>query len=619
MSATQCFAQAGQGANVDSAVVRFAGDSGDGIQVLGSRFGLANAFAGNDIVTFPDYPSEVRAPQGSTYGVSAYQIQFGARDIKTIGDMADVLVVFNPAALKTNLEMLRHGGLVIIDESGFTRRYLQKAGYESSPLEDGTLEGYRVLAIDITKQTMLAVADMGLSKKDSQRCKNFWALGLVFWLFHRKRATTVAWLEKKFAAKPDIARANIAALDAGHVYGEAVEAAHEIYPCDIPPVKMPPGQYRAVTGSEAAAWGLASAAELSGRQLVFASYPITPASTILQTLARLKDIGVITYQAEDEIAAICAAIGASYSGSLGATATSGPGMALKTEAIGLAVMAELPLVIVNSQRAGPSTGLPTKTEQSDLYQAVYGRNGDTPLPVLAACSPADCFDTALEAVRLAFKYMTPVILLMDGFLGNAAEPWRLPDMDALPRIKSGNGMEEINAFSRDPETLARAWATPGAAGLEHRIGGLERDYKTGNVSYDPANHQKMSQMRADKVRNIAFDVPALEVDQGEKGAELCVIGWGSTYGPISRAVGNMLAEGLSVAHIHLRHLFPFAYNQCELTSGFKHILVPEMNMGQLVTLMRDNNCPPATGLSKVTGRPFTVGELEMAIKEQLGV
>ncbi len=620
MPATQCFAQAGQGDAPDSAVVRFAGDSGDGIQVLGDQFSLTSAIAGNDISTFPDYPSEVRAPQGSTYGVSAFQIQFGGRNIKTIGDSADVLIAFNPAALKTNLDILKPGGLIIADQGSFTRRGLQKAGYETSPLDDGSLEGYRLLVINITKQTMAATAPFELSKKDKQRCKNFWGLGLIFWLFHRDRDTTTAWLGKKFARKPEIAKANIAALNAGHAYGENIEAAHELYSCNIPAAKMPPGEYRAITGSEAAAWGLAAAAELSKRPLVFSSYPITPATTILHHLARLKDLGIVTFQAEDEIAAMCSAIGSSYGGKLGATASSGPGIALKTEAIGLAVAAELPVVIINSQRAGPSTGLPTKTEQSDLYQAVYGRNGDTPLPVLAARSPADCFDAVIEAARIAQKYMTPVIMLMDGYLGNASEPWLIPDMDKLPDIsvKNWTDPEGFSPFMRDEHTLARAWAVPGTPGLEHRIGGLERDYETGDVSYDPENHQKMSQVRVDKIRTIAFDIPELEVDQGERDAELGVIGWGSTYGPISRAVSNMREKGASVAHVHLRHLYPFAYNQCDITNGFKRILVPEMNMGQLITLMQDNNCPHAEGLSKVTGRPFTVSELEEAIAARLG-
>ncbi len=620
MPATQCFAQHGQGGVPDSAVVRFAGDSGDGIQLLGDQFSLTSAIAGNAISTFPDYPSEVRAPQGSTYGVSAFQIQFGGRNIKTIGDSADVLIAFNPAALKTNLEILKPGGLIIADQGTFSKRGLKKAGYETSPLTDGSLEGYRLLAIDITKQTLAATAPFDLSKKDKQRCKNFWGLGLIFWLFHQKRATTTAWLDRKFAKKPEIARANIAALNAGHAYGENIEASHELYSCHIPAAEMPPGKYRAVTGSQAAAWGLAAASELSGRPLVFSSYPITPATTILHHLARLKDLGVITFQAEDEIAAMCAAIGTAFAGSLGATASSGPGIALKTEAIGLAVAAELPVVIINSQRAGPSTGLPTKTEQSDLYQAVYGRNGDTPLPVLAARSPADCFDVTIEAVRIALKYMTPVMMLMDGYLGNASEPWLIPDMNKLPDIsvKNCTDPEGFSPFKRDADTLARLWAIPGTPGLEHRIGGLERDYVTGDVSYDPGNHQKMSQIRIDKVKGIASDLPELEIDQGERDAELGVIGWGSTYGPISRAVSNMREKGASVAHVHLRYLYPFARNQCEITSGFGRILVPEMNMGQLVTVMRDNNCPPAEGFSKVTGRPFTVTELEEAIAARLG-
>ena len=620
MSSEACFLEQ-DAAAPDSAVVRFAGDSGDGIQVLGSQFGLANAMAGNDIATFPDYPSEVQAPAGSTYGVSAFQIQFGGRNIRTIGDAADVLVALNPAALKVNLDELKPGSLIIVDEDSFTKRFLQKAGYEESPLETGELSAFRVLRIGISKLTLAAVKDIDVTKKEAQRCKNFWALGFTFWLFHRKRAATTEWLKKKFAKKPHIAEANIAALNAGHAYGEIIEASHELNPCEIKSADMDPGTYRMVTGSQAAAWGLAAAAELCDRRLGFCSYPITPATPILHSLSHLKDVGVVTFQAEDEIAAMCSAIGVSYGGALGATATSGPGMALKTEAIGLAVMAELPVVIVNSQRAGPSTGLPTKTEQSDLYQAVYGRNGDTPVPVIAARSPADCFDACIEATRIAVTYMTPVIMLMDGFLGNAAEPWRIPDLDKMPHIDTAHNVprDEEKPFHRNPKTLARDWVSPGRPGLEHRIGGLERDILSGAVSYDPENHQRMSQIRFDKVHNIAKDLPPLQLEQGELWDKLAVVGWGSTYGPISRAVMNMRAKGYSVAHIHLRYLHPFPTNQCKVLSTFDKLLVPEMNMGQLVSVMRDNDCPPAEGMPKVTGRPFTIAEIEAAIAARLEV
>lgn len=620
MSSDLCFTEADAKAP-DSAVVRFAGDSGDGIQLLGSQFGLTNAMAGNDIATFPDYPSEVRAPAGSTYGVSAFQIQFGGRNIRTIGDAADVLIALNPAALKVNLEELKQGSLIIVDEDAFTKRFLQKAGYDESPLDSGELDGYRVIKIGISKLTLAAVTHLEVTKKEAQRCKNFWALGFTYWLFHRERTATTAWLKKKFASKPTIAEANIAALNAGHAYGETIEATHEFIPCDLKPAEMPKGTYRTVTGSQAAAWGLAAAAELCGRRLGFCSYPITPATPILHSLATLKDIGVVTFQAEDEIAAMCSAIGCSYGGALGATATSGPGMALKTEAIGLAVMAELPVVIINSQRAGPSTGLPTKTEQSDLYQAIYGRNGDTPVPVIAARSPSDCFDATVEAARIAVTYMTPVIMLMDGFLGNASEPWAFPDMDKLPRIDTGHNVpkDEERPFHRNPVTLARDWVSPGRPGLEHRIGGLERDILSGDVSYDPENHQRMSQIRFDKIHNIAKDLPPLDVEQGELWDKLAVVGWGSTYGPISRAVMNMRAKGYSVAHIHLRYLHPFPKNQCKVLSTFDKLLVPEMNMGQLVSVMRDNDCPPAEGMPKVTGRPFTIAEIEAAIAARLEV
>jgi 2-oxoglutarate ferredoxin oxidoreductase subunit alpha len=603
----------------ESAVVRIAGDSGDGVQLVGGRLSLANALAGNDLVTFPDYPAEIRAPAGSIYGVSAYQIHFGGRAIKTIGDKVDVLLVFNAAALKANLRRVRSRGLVIVDTSGFVPANLAKAGYATSPLDDGSLKDYRVLAFDIGKLTIEATAPMGLGKKASLRCKNFYALGLLLWLFGRERARTAMWLEQKFLKTPIVAAANIAAMNAGHALGETIEASGDVARIHVPAHHAAPGTYRAITGAEAMAFGLAAAAELSGRQLVFCSYPITPASEILHYLSELKDLGVVTFQAEDEIAGAGAALGASYAGALGATATSGPGMALKTEVIGLAVALELPLVIVNAQRAGPSTGLPTKTEQSDLYQAVFGRNGDAPLPVIACRSPADSFGCAIEAARLAQKYMTPVILLTDGFINNTAEPWKLPRLADLPEIAVPSRTDPTGflAFHRDETTLARPWAAAGTPGLAHRIGGLERDSETGMVSYDPANHHKMSKLRAAKIARIAADVPALPVDQGEPTGDLAVVGWGSTFGPISRAVGNLREQGHSVSHIHLRHLFPFPANQRQLMLGFRRILVPEMNMGQLVTLMRAQGCPVATGLAKVEGQPFTVAEIEAAALEAL--
>ena len=604
---------------LQSVVVRIAGDSGDGIQVIGGQLGLANALQGSDLTTFPDYPSEVRAPVGTTYGVSAFQIHFGSVDIKTIGDEPDVLVALNPAALKTNIGFLRKGGLVIIDKGAFTPRNIQKAGYEISPLEDHSLDAYKIISADISKSTMVAVDGTGLNKKASLRCKNFYALGLVYWLFGRKREPTRKWLRKKFAVDRDVANANIAALDAGHAFGETLEVSSEFAGFAISPAKMEPGLYRLTTGSQAMAWGLAAAAELSGHKLVFASYPITPASPILHELATLKDLGVVTFQAEDEIAAIGAALGASYAGALGVTSSSGPGIALKQEAMSLAVSVELPLVIINTQRAGPSTGMPTKTEQSDLLQAVHGRHGESPLPVLAARSPADCFDAAIEAARIAMTHMTPVILLSDGFIGNASEPWLIPDIANYPSmgsdIASSEDAHEI--FARNPETLARQWITPGMAGLEHRIGGLEKDYDTGNISYDPANHQHMTDVRAAKIARVALTVPDLKPDTGASAGDLAIVGWGSTYGPISRAVTNLRSKGHKVSHIHLRHLFPFAANQSSLLSGYKSILVPEMNTGQLLTLMRAARCPKAEGLNKITGQPFLVREIEAAALKQL--
>ncbi len=603
----------------ETIVVRFAGDSGDGIQIVGGQLGLASALGGNDLATFPDYPSEVRAPAGSTFGVSAYQIHFGGRPIKTVGDEPDMLVALNPAALKTNLPLLRKGGIVLVDIGSFTKRNLQKAGYETSPLEDENLKDYQVFSPDISRLTLESVAAIDLSKKESLRSKNFWALGMVFWMFDRSLEHTCDWLRAKFAKTPLLADGNIAALKAGHAFGETIEASGDIAGYVVPPVAMEPGVYRSVTGSETIAWGLAAAAELAERQLVFASYPITPSTPVLHHLAKLKDLGVVTFQAEDEIAAIGAAIGAAWAGAFGVTASSGPGIALKQEAIALAVSAELPVVVVNTQRAGPSTGLPTKAEQSDLYQAVFGRHGDTPIPVLAARSPQDCFDCAIDAARIALTFMTPVILLTDGFIANASGPWQVPDMDALPRINVRNHIETegFHPMQRDPDTLARVWPVPGTPGLEHRIGGVEKDSETGHISYDPKNHQKMTDIRSQKIDVISQRLAPLEIDLGEEGADVAVVTWGSTYGPASRAVTEMQANGHSVAHVHLRYLYPFASNQHELMSTFKRILVPEMNTGQLITLMRNQLCPPATGLSKVTGRPFLVREIRAAILAEL--
>ncbi len=605
--------------SLESAVVRFAGDSGDGIQVTGGRFAETTALAGNDLATFPDFPAEIRAPVGTTYGVSAFQINFGARTIKTAGDRPDTLVAFNPAALKVELGQVRPGGLVIIDSGSFTERALRKAGFEADPRSDGTLDPYRVIEVDIAQRTLDAVKGQGLSKNDSMRCKNMWALGLVYWLYDRDRQPTLRWLERKFADKPALAAANAAALNAGHAYGETVELPGEITGFTVDPAPIAPGAYRSVTGGEAMAFGLVAGAHLANLPMLFASYPITPASPLLHLLASLDTYGATTLQAEDEISACCAAIGAAFAGVLGVTSSSGPGIALKTEAIGLAIATELPLVIINTQRAGPSTGLPTKTEQSDLYQAVYGRNADAPVVVLAARSPADCFEVAVEAVRIATKYMTPVIVLSDGYIANAAQPWRMPEVAAMtPFPVSFRGdPDDFQPYARDPETLARPWARPGTLGLAHRIGGIEKADGAGNISYDPANHQRMTDLRAAKIARVAADIPPQGVEDGPEQGPLAVVGWGSTYGPISRAVATMRAAGYDVAHIHLRHLWPLPGNLGALLRGYDRVMVPEMNTGQLRTLLRAETLIDIEGLNKVAGQPFKISEIETAIRARL--
>ena len=604
---------------VESAVVRFAGDSGDGMQVTGGQFTLATALAGNDLATFPDYPAEIRAPAGTTFGVSSFQINFGSRVIKTSGDSFDVLVAMNPAALKVELPGLKPGGVIVVDTRDFDERHLRRAGIESNPLEDGSLDPYRVIALDISQLTMDAVAEHGLNKKEALRCKNFWALGYIYWMFARDRGPTVEWLREKFAKLPDVAEANIAARNAGHALAETAEQQDNFHGFALAKAEIEPGLYRTVTGAEAMAWGLAAAGVLSGVETVFCSYPITPASPVLHSLSRLGDYGVTTFQAEDEIAAVCAAIGASYAGKIGVTSSSGPGVALKGEALGLAISTELPLVLVNSQRAGPSTGMPTKTEQSDLFQAVYGRNGDAPLCVIAARSPADCFDVAIEAVRIAVKFMTPVIVLTDGYIGNAAEPWLIPDLESISPLPVSfrTDPEGFEPFVRNPETLARDWVKPGTPGLEHRIGGIEKDARTGHISYDPANHQKMTELRAAKIQGIASHLMPQIVEAGPEHGELAVVGWGSTYGPISRAVENLSNRGVAVSHIHLRHIWPLPSNLGDLLAGFKRVLVPEMNDGQLVKLLRSEYLIDAEGLGKVTGQPFKIAELESAFEARL--
>ena len=604
----------------DAVSIRFAGDSGDGMQLTGSQFTVETALAGNDLATFPDFPAEIRAPAGTTFGVSSFQIHFGSTDILTAGDELDVLVAMNPAALKVNLQDLRVGGTIIADAGAFTERNLTKAGFPANPLDDGTLGRYQVLQLDISKLTLDAVAGHGLGTKEAHRCRNLWALGLMLWMYGRDRRATAEWVERRFAGRPELARANLAALNAGHAYGETAELGSPVAAYTVAPAEAQPGRYRTVTGTEAIAWGLVAGARAAGLdRVVFAGYPITPASAILHTLAGLKAHGVVTFQAEDEIAAICAAIGAAYAGALGVTSSSGPGMALKTEALGLAIATELPLVVIDSQRAGPSTGMPTKPEQSDLFQAVHGRNADAPLPVLAPATPSDCFAVAIEAVRLATRYMTPVIVLSDGYLAHAAEPWRLPDVEALPRfpVRFRTDAAGFHPFVRDPVTLARAWALPGTPGLAHRIGGLEKDYDSGHISYDPDNHQRMTRARAAKIAGIANDIPPQAVQLGETRGALAVVGWGSTYGAIQEAVRQARADGLAVSHIHLRHLAPFPRNLGELLAGFERILVPEMNNGQLVALLRGAYLVPAVGLNKVAGKPFRVSEVAAAIRAHL--
>ncbi len=602
---------------LEAVVVRFAGDSGDGIQLAGGQFSVTTALAGNDLATFPDFPAEIRAPTGTTYGVSAFQIHFGARAIKTSGDSPDVLVAMNPAALKVELGSLKKGGVVIVDTGAFNVRNVRKAGYESNPLEDGTLEPYRRIDIDISHMTLEAVKGLGLSQKEALRCKNIWTLGLAYWMYGRDRRTTTEWLERKFAKRPELAAANIAALNAGHAFGETAEMPDDVTGYVIEPAEIAPGLYRTVTGSEALAWGLVVGAHLADLKLVLGSYPITPASPLLHILSTLQSYGVVTLQAEDEIAAVCSAIGASYAGAIGVTSSSGPGVALKSEAIGLAVAVEIPLIVVNTQRAGPSTGMPTKTEQSDLYQAVFGRNADTPVVVIAARSPSDGFDTAVEAVRIATRYMTPVILPSDGYIANAAQPWIMPDVEKLGRfpVRFRTDPEGFQPYLRDPETLARPWAIPGTPGLEHRIGGLEKDYDSGHISYDPDNHRRMTEARAAKIARIADDIPLQSIEEGHERGELAVVGWGSTYGPISRAVSNMRIDGYDAAHIHIRHIWPLPPNLGELLAGFGRVLVAEMNTGQLVTLLRSEYLLPAEKLNKVSGQPFKIEEIETAIRE----
>jgi 2-oxoglutarate ferredoxin oxidoreductase subunit alpha len=604
---------------LDSVVIRFAGDSGDGMQLAGTQFTQTTAVAGNDLATFPDFPAEIRAPAGTLFGVSGFQIHFASHDVLTPGDAPDVLVAMNPAALKVNLAEVPAGGLIILNTGAFTTSNLKKAGYTASPLEDGSLDAFRTLKIDISKLTQAAVEHVGLGAKEALRTKNLWTLGLLYWMFGRDRTSTLEWLHAKFANKPQVAQANAAALNAGHAYGETAELPTGIHCYKIPKAELEAGVYRNITGNTALAWGLAAAGKLSGVPIVFGSYPITPASTVLHSLAPLKHFGVTTFQAEDEIAAVCSAIGASWTGALGATATSGPGMALKGEAIGLAVMIELPLVVFDIQRAGPSTGMPTKTEQADLFQAVWGRNSDAPLCVLAPQSPGDCFHMAIEAARIATKYMTPVIVLSDGYIANGAEPWKIPHFADLPRFKVAFRSEPagFHPYVRDPDTLARVWAKPGTPGLEHRIGGLEKNYETGHISYDPENHHRMTMIRAEKIQRIAGDIPAQDVEIGERQGKLAIVGWGSTFGAIHQAVRRCRRDGLDVSHIHVRYMWPLPRNLGELLRGYDKIIVPELNHGQLMRILRAEYLVPAEPLGKIAGLPFRVAEVEQAIREAL--
>ncbi len=612
-----------------SVVVRFAGDSGDGVQLLGSQFAESTALAGSDFSTFPDFPAEIRAPVGTTFGVSAFQINLGARRISTAGDQPDVLVALNPAALKVNLPLLQKGALIILNSDAFTERNFAKANIAADPRKTGELDDYQVIEIAIATQTIEAVKPHGLSKSDADQCKNFWSLGAILWMFGRDRQPIIDWAHKKFAKKPpEILAGNLAALDAGHAYAETAELSAEIPQFAIGEAPMEAGTYRSITGAEAISLGLAAAGELADKQIVFCGYPITPASSILHHLSRMAELGVATFQAEDEIAACCAAIGASFGGKIGVTSSSGPGIALKTEAIGLGMATELPLVIVNSQRGGPSTGLPTKTEQSDLYQAVYGRNADAPLPVLATSSPGDCFDAAIEATRVAVRHMTPVFLLTDGYIANAAGPWALPDMKGYEPIKSNPAPKAPNTdnpedlkraiWKRDEKTLGRPWVAPGMEGLAHRIGGLEKDIETGDISYEAANHQAMGDLRARKVASIADFIPDQTVEQGPNKGKLAVVGWGSTHGAIWRAVNQANEEGLDVAQIHLRWLNPLPKNLGALLAGYDRILLPEMNFGQCATLLRDKLGLKVVQLNKVSGQPFKIAEILNAIRDNAG-
>lgn len=601
---------------MERAVIRFCGDSGDGMQITGSQFTNTVALYGNDLATLPDFPAEIRAPAGTLPGVSGFQVHFSSSDVYTPGDSVDALIAMNPAALKMNLADLKPNGILIVNLNDFGETDLRKAQMTANPLEDHSLDAYRLFPIELTKLTRAALKDLGLDNKTVDRCKNFFALGMCYWLYNRSLDTSLRWIDEKFKSKPALVQANRTAMQAGYSYCEATEAFQISY--EIPPAKLAPGLYRNISGNTALAMGFVAASQKAGIPLFLGSYPITPASDILHELSAYKDFGVITFQAEDEIAAVTSAIGAAYAGALGITSTSGPGMALKTEALGLAVAVELPLVICDIQRGGPSTGLPTKTEQADLLQALFGRNSEAPIPVLAPSAPGDCFWIALEASRIAIKYMVPVIILSDGYLANGAEPWKIPDLSQLPDIPVHfeKNPEGFHPYRRNPETLARPWAIPGTAGLEHRIGGLEKQDVTGNVNYEPLNHERMVRLRAEKVAGIVQDVPDV-VPAGDPSGELLIVAWGSTHGPVTAALKAQRAKGRRIGHVHLRHLNPMPKNLGEVLGRYDKILVPEMNMGQLVMLLRAKFLVDAQGYNKIQGKPFKQSEIEEKIEELL--
>jgi 2-oxoglutarate/2-oxoacid ferredoxin oxidoreductase subunit alpha len=601
---------------IEKAVIRFCGDSGDGMQITGSQFTNTVALYGNDLATLPDFPAEIRAPAGTLPGVSGFQVHFSSSDVYTPGDSVDALIAMNPAALKMNVADLKPNGILIVNLDDFGELDLRKAQMTSNPLEDHSLDAYRLFPTELTRLTRAALRDLGLDAKTVDRCKNFFALGMCYWLYNRSLETTVRWIEDKFKNKPQLVEANRLAMRAGYSYCEATEAFQVSY--EIPPAKLAPGVYRNISGNTALAMGFVAASQKAGLPLFLGSYPITPASDILHELSTYKDFGVITFQAEDEIAAITSAIGAAYAGAIGITSTSGPGMALKTEALGLAVAVELPLVICDIQRGGPSTGLPTKTEQADLLQALFGRNSEAPIPVLAPATPGDCFWIAIEATRIAIKYMVPVIVLSDGFLANGAEPWRVPTVADLPEIPVHfeTNPENFEPYRRDPKTLARPWAIPGTPGLEHRIGGLEKQDVTGNVNYEPLNHERMVRLRAEKVAAIVQDVPDA-VPAGDPMGDLLIVAWGSTHGPITGALKTQRAKGHRIGHVHLRHLNPLPKNLGEVLNRYDKVLVPEMNMGQLVMLLRAKYLVDAQGYNKIQGKPFQQTEIERKIEELL--